>query len=234
MALSLALILGPDGLQASYPPGIGLYPAMIFVGANLIVFLVNLFPRRFVTEEGLLESDGLQLIKLPFRNRDYFNSCVAAHYVALGREHLEQKDYLGARRQFLKGLDISNLEDVWRAHFLNLVAWYDLIVNDSKVFDEALKYATEAVRLDPENAAIKGTVGSLLIETGELDRGLSLLIESSQNLSRKDHQAINLSYIAIAHRRMGKPQQAQEALRQVEELDSNCVLLKRVRQIVMN
>lgn len=224
-------LLGPAKAQSSFPEGTGLYPFMVFIGSNLLVFIVNLVPQHFAAEHGALASDGRQLLH-SFRKRNDFASGVVAHLHMLSTERIAANNYAGARDTALDGLRLCDKPDLSRAYLLNQVAWCDLLLGDAKLLEEATAHATQAWQIAPDNAAIKGTLGSILVEAGHYQRGLTLLLESNQGAERDTDRALNLCHVAIAHQRLGDTNKASEVIGEIEVLDANCILLKRVRELV--
>jgi len=229
---AMLLWLLPATALASFPKGTGLFPVMAFICANLLVFIVNLLPIRYATEDGALKSDGLQLLSLPFQKQRDFSSGMAGHFLILGAERLMAKNYVGARDASLKGLHTYAQLDETRAYLLNRVAWCDLLLDKPELLKEAMTCATEAMQLAPDSVAIKGTLGSVLIESGEHERGLALLLESNAKVERDADRASNMCYVAIAYQHVGDMSKAHEAIHAVEVLDPDCVLLERARRMV--
>ncbi|MBI3898248.1 MAG: site-2 protease family protein [Gammaproteobacteria bacterium] len=234
--LSIAIMLScltPETALRNWPANTYFYPTLVFIAANLVAFVVSLYPKHYITEEGNQEeSDGLQLLRLPFRKADDFSSHVAAHYLLPGAECLAIKDYAGTRQAALNGLQAYRTLDLVRAHLLNQVAWSDLLDGTMKLPEESLAFASEALRLAPDDIAIKGTLGSLLVESGQYEKGLTLLLDSNAGVKRSTDRALNLCYVAIAHKQLGNTGKADDVIHEIQTLDPDCLLLQRARGIV--
>jgi hypothetical protein len=221
-------ILGPDIVQANYPESTKLYPGLAFIGANLLAFAVNMYPRNVQTEFGTSASDGLNLLKTLTKKYDFTGS-VEAHLLLSSREQLDKKDYSGARELAIEGVKLSTDKSTLRALLLSMAAWCDILIGQSQSFVEAKELATKSLELVPENYATKGTLGSALIELGNYQEGLGLLLESNLEVTNNQDRALNLSYVAIAYAGMGNQKQAKETLETIEKLDPGCLFLDRVR-----
>lgn len=225
----LVWIIGP-AIQSTFPAKSGLYPGVVFVAANLIVFLANLIPFNHSTDIGRMGSDGLQLLRIPFIKQSDISAGIAAHFQMDSTQYLKDRDYNAARDAALRGVDAHREPDLVRAILLNQVAWCDLLTGDQVLLEEAKRYAIDALQLAPEHAAIKGTLGSVLIERGDHDRGIALLLESNSQVVEESHKAQNLAYMAIGYHRRGELEKAEELLRQAESLDKNDFLCERARR----
>jgi predicted Zn-dependent protease len=95
---------------------------------------------------------------------------------------------------------------------LNNLAW---LLRDSEP-QRARKYAERALRIDPDSAAIKDTLGYLLVRAGELHRGADLLREANQ--ARPTDPTIGFHY-AEALARLDRVAQARVVLLGVVDKD---------------
>lgn len=95
---------------------------------------------------------------------------------------------------------------------LNNLAW---LLRDSDP-DRARRYAERALRSDPDSAAIKDTLGYLLVRGGDLYRGIDLLREANQ--ARPTDPAIGYHY-ADALARLDRDAQARMVLLGVVDKD---------------
>jgi putative PEP-CTERM system TPR-repeat lipoprotein len=81
-----------------------------------------------------------------------------------------------AGQALLEDLLASNAAHRSNPLILNNLAW---LLRESEP-ERALGYAERALRADPDSAAVKDTLGFLLVKTGDLQRGLALLKEASR------------------------------------------------------
>jgi len=119
-----------------------------------------------------------------------------------------------------------------RAHLLNIVAWCHVVNRPVQADDEADRCSRQAFLLEPDDAAIAGTRGSVLIEIGEPEKGIELLRQSLRTNYDNTDQALIYSYLAIGEAACGIQEQAAATLATVERLDPTCYLLDRVRDRV--
>jgi tetratricopeptide (TPR) repeat protein len=227
-ALALIALPGAPGSGSPFPHGTHLYPLQIFVFANLLIGGLNLIPRMVTTTHGRMASDGLRLVRA-LLGRLNFEGMLGAHQMRVAIARLEAHDYAGARAAALEGLAKSQEANLQRAVLLNLVAWADVMLADPESFPQAMAYAKEADGIAPDNAAIQGTLGTLLVETGDYQKGLELLRKSNEGITRDQDRAMNLCHVAIAHAGLGEVDKANETLREIEALDADCALLDRAR-----
>jgi len=231
LAIALALIwLLPATALIGFPKDTGLFPMLAFIGANLVSFVASLIPMRYTIEGGVIKSDGLQLLCLPFQNPRDFSPAVGAYFFTLSAEYLAAKDYNAAREAGLKGLRAHDKPDQLRAYLSNQVAWCNLLLGKAELLQEAIGYASEATELAPDNLGIKGTLGSVLIEDGQYERGLAILLESTDDVEQDTDKALNMCYVAIAYHYLGDANKGRETIRTVEALDPDCLFLGRAHE----
>lgn len=116
-----------------------------------------------------------------------------------------------------------------RSQLLNAVAWCRLVDVGVHPGDEADTCSAEALWLDPGDAGVLGTRGSILVETGAPEQGLELLRRSLDLQARTSDQALTTCYLAIAEAAAGRQDEAEQALATAELLDPECYLLDRAR-----
>lgn len=142
---------------------------------------------------------------------------------------LDMRRFTEARRLFLATLQKPELDKVMRCLALNNLAYANILLNDQQFFTEADECSAEAYKQLPWLAAIKGTHGMVLIETGRLEEGVSLLTDSLKESDLAEHKAENAAFLAIAEHRLGNQKKAREYLKLVQKLDPQCFLLERAR-----
>ncbi len=112
---------------------------------------------------------------------------------------------------------------------LNTMAWCLLMAGDVERGGAADTASAEAHHLQPSAPAVCGTRGSVLIELGDVDRGLALVLASMAGDDDETNRALNLAYVAIARHALGEVEQARADAAEVERLDPTCPLLPRMR-----
>lgn len=134
--------------------------------------------------------------------KEYPQDLVARAYLA--ERDLHKENYKGAVAHYKiivqqRPLDVATL---------NNLAWTANQVKDP----EALKYAQKALELAPKNPAVLDTIGMMLIERGQAEKGLSY-VENAHKLAPQAI-AIHLNY-ARALGQAGKKDQARQELQEL-------------------
>lgn len=83
----------------------GWCPFQAFALGNLLSLMLGLLPWRFSTVIGVMDSDGLALLKTPFLSRDEIRKGAAAHFLVQGMIQLEAKKFEEAIRWYEAGLE---------------------------------------------------------------------------------------------------------------------------------
>lgn len=109
-----------------------------------------------------------------------------------------------------------------KALFLNNVAYIDLMTEDEKLLEEADRYSQQAMRLNPWDAYIKGTRGSVLVTLGRLDEGIGLLEQAIEEHEEPENKASNACWLSIAFRKAGNLEASHRLLNQARQLDPEC------------
>lgn len=122
--------------------------------------------------------------------------------VALGRN-----DYSGSLAQYRSALAIEPNN----AMMLNNAAWVAAQVKDPK----ALEYAEQASKLAPDNPTIMDTLGVILVEKGDMARGLDLLKKATEAAPKSP--GIRLNY-ASALVKAGQKDAARKELQALQAL----------------
>jgi Flp pilus assembly protein TadD len=135
-----------------------------------------------------------------------------------------------AREAFLAALQIEPREPATEALLWNNIAWSDLMVGSPELRAEADRLSQQAFEHIGWVAAVQGTRGSVLVETGDLDRGLALLERAFAENVEDSSKALNACYLAMALARKQQPAAAREHLQQARELHAQCPLLPRAEQ----
>ena len=109
----------------------------------------------------------------------------------------------------------------------NNLAWCRLLEGDAAVDSEADRASEEAYALLPQEPALAGTRGSVLVELGQYNEGIQLLRTSIANHVDATSRALNYCYLAIGEAGISNLDDARSSLRTAEQLDPNCDLLER-------
>lgn len=80
-------------------------PLQSFALANLVSVILGLLPWRYPTTIGVMDSDGLALLKTPFLPHDQIRKAAATHFLVEGMIQLEAKRLDEAVRWYTEGLE---------------------------------------------------------------------------------------------------------------------------------
>lgn len=116
-----------------------------------------------------------------------------------------------------------------KAIVLNNIAYTDILIGEKTLLEEADAASSQAFESCPWIPAIKGTRGMVLVELGQLDEGIRLLMDALGKNEELQNKALNTAYLAIAEARMGNIIRAQQYLETTSQFDSDCLLLKRAQ-----
>jgi putative PEP-CTERM system TPR-repeat lipoprotein len=122
----------------------------------------------------------------------------------LGQAALAKQDYATAAREFRAVVDLQPNNTT----ALNNLAWASAQIKDPK----AIEYAEKANRLAPNQPAIMDTLGMLLVEKGDTERGLQLLRDAIKVSPSTPALRLNLAKALI------KVDQKDAARKELEEL----------------
>jgi tetratricopeptide (TPR) repeat protein len=186
---------------------VSLVIAFTFFLANILM-LFNFIP-AYATIQGVrVPTDGMALIRIPFRSIREIRHTLDSNLLIDGHEHLDKKEYekaltifsiyldqypetkilslniahiflktghplkaISESSQLLKDIDDKKLKP-YSAAIYNHIAWTYLVLND---IEQADRFSAMAIELIPYDQNIQGTRGSVLIEKGMTDQGMSLL-----------------------------------------------------------
>ncbi|MBK8978831.1 MAG: M50 family metallopeptidase [Planctomycetes bacterium] len=226
-----------------------------FVLANVFDLALNLWPHRWTTEEGIAESDGLQLVRTPFKSREYVLGELAAAYDLANRQVSPGPDAERARRRMLLLVERGDLPATARVFLRSGIAWSDLLLGDE--LDDDVMHVDEADRLSEaalteadripvacDDAAgaedradwpalplrrlfptIEGTRGCVLIARGEIEHGSRLVLDARRRLRDRHLAALYTCFLAHGARKRGRTRSAQAYLTAARRLDRTCPLL---------
>jgi hypothetical protein len=93
---------------------------------------------------------------------------------------------------------------------LDALATYTLAAGCRELLPDAAAWTEETMRLAGGEVTMNGTRGGVLIETGCIGEGESLLRDVIQRSADDNDQAISFLYLAIAARDRGQAEQASD------------------------
>ncbi len=151
------------------------------------------------------------------------------NHSGLGLALIDRQQYDAAKECFAAAQQCPALAADVEAVLWNNIAWADLLIGNSESIAEADRLSQQAVERIPGMAEARSTRGCVLVELGQLDEGIAL-IGPVQVFGDAATRALKCGYIALAHARGGRPEQADDYLRRARGLDSECPLLGKVEQ----
>jgi hypothetical protein len=138
---------------------------------------------------------------------------------------------LAAHRKLLAQSSLSASE---RNHALDSFATGVLMYGATEYLPEADRYSEELIRSQPNEWTVKGTRGSILVEKGDVQAGMDMLLQVLESDPSEFDQAIAASFLALAEWKRHNQEAAQTWLRRATEIQPNCVAAKRIEGIVHN
>ncbi|MBU6402301.1 MAG: tetratricopeptide repeat protein [Verrucomicrobia bacterium] len=148
--------------------------------------------------------------------------------LSLVRLHLGQIEE--SRSQFADLLSRPDMEPGMRTMLLNNVAYTDVLLNRPELLDEADRYSREALSQASFHPSILGTRGAVLVELGQLDKGIALLRQAMDKHTDAPGKAYSACHLAIAELRRGNAAAARQSFELARSLSPKCFLLDRVQQ----
>ena len=121
-----------------------------------------------------------------------------------------------------------------RVNALDALACLPLYYGNARRLPEAFRYIDEALQLAPDKWTLKGTKGSLLVDSGVLDDGIAMLEEVLSNTETALDRAISNYYLALAWHRKGDPAKCDLHWRRGLELDPDCIVKPRVKEAIFD
>ena len=142
---------------------------------------------------------------------------------------LELDEFQQAKCVFERLLNEEGISPESAALMQNNIAWTNLFLPSEVNLEQAGEFSHQAFMALPWVPEIKGTRGSVLIELGEIDDGISLLQQAFEENEEPANRAFNASFLAMGFIRKGMIAEAQQMLQEAKALDAECRLLERVR-----
>ena len=126
----------------------------------------------------------------------------------LGERDLAAKRYENAMKRYQRA--IERAPD--NAHLLNNLAWVKHQLKQPSARDDAER----AYELAPENAPIMDTLGSILVDSGEVERGLELLGTAAERAPRAYNIRLNFAKALVKAKRKEAARKELEALAKLD------------------
>ncbi len=228
--------------------GIQLSSAIVI--SNLIIGGSVLIP-YYSSYQGLrIYSDGLSLLRIPFRKKSQLIELSSVNELLDAFELFESKKYQEAiaiyenfQRKAVESktanvnlsiahMKLGNFEKAielmeellplveeepfksFKTYIYNGIAWEYLLVNN---LSKADKYSELAYKIDPNTEYIRGTRGSVLIETSKYEEGKNLLINDIDfNFPNSQTLAASI-YVGLAFHEIGELKKAKKYVNFVED-----------------
>ena len=128
----------------------------------------------------------------------------ASTRAVLAESLIKRSQYKTAAEHYL----ILNKSNPNNLLVLNNLAWSLFEIKDSR----ALGFAEQALKLKPDNPAVMDTLGWILVQQGQSERGIKLL---QQALSKVPDAAEIHYHLAAAHAKAGDPTHARQELKRL-------------------
>ncbi len=94
---------------------------------------------------------------------------------------------------------------------------------------QAFDHARQAFKTMPWLGSIQSTWGAVLIETGQVHKGIQHLSEAQVHIELSQHQASNLAYMAWGYHCLGDTDKAAETLDKALALDAQGFVVQKIR-----
>jgi tetratricopeptide (TPR) repeat protein len=153
----------------------------------------------------------------------------------LGVVQLEMGEVEEARTIFAQLLDQSDATNkLFHALLQNNLAYAHLLVDRQGLLEEADNLSAEAFRSFPWLPSITNTRAIVLVESGELDKGIALLKQAMEESEEFRGKAVNAAYLAIAEARKGKQESAKQYLVMARQFDENCPWIQEAQKELLH
>jgi len=157
---------------------------------------------------------------------------MATRRVLLGTVLLDRRRYARAAEHLRVALATLVGPSALLGRAANSLAWADLMQGDAALLPEADRWSAKAIELLPDEPAVQGTRGTVLLGLGRLDEGIALLERSEQGTTeqgtkRPQARALDLAALALGEALRGDSGRARALLAKVHALDPRCELLPR-------
>jgi tetratricopeptide (TPR) repeat protein len=124
----------------------------------------------------------------------------------------------------------DGLPSASRVDILDGIACISIYYGHMEMLEDSLRYIEEAIIAEPDAITLKGTKGSILVESGRIDDGIAMLEEvRNTSISPIDH-AISEYYLALGHYRMGRHQDATKHLDAGISIAPQCIVRWKIEE----
>ncbi|MEO0378528.1 MAG: hypothetical protein AAF329_28825, partial [Cyanobacteria bacterium P01_A01_bin.17] len=146
-------------------------------------------------------------------------------------EEVNCSDVLNYYRQIIEKTPSSISE---RNDCLDSFVTIVLLQGTLEYLEEADRYSKELINNLPNEWTVKGTRGCVLVEKGEILKGIELLTGVMENEEEPSARVISASYLALAYSHQGCPQKAREWLAVGRDIEPHCRLFSRAEKLLIN
>jgi hypothetical protein len=167
----------------------------------------------------------------PLRQQEILVGCTKAMFIfwaTRASARLHAKRFAEARSDFV-AMTAASPNPHERAVTLNNAAWAALMAGDPAWRADALERVQQALVIEPEVSALRGTLAFALLETGRVVEAVAALDSFDDSSTPPAGQASNLCLRAMAAARLGDKATSARHVREAERLDPACELLERAR-----
>ena len=198
--------------------------------ANAYLLLVALVPFQATKKTVKLPNDGLHLILLLFGQ--WLGSW--AENLRKGSWDLivNQVKAETLLRLYRDQLNDPTLSQDKRVLVLDGFATCVLMYGAYEFLQEADCYSQELFEIKPAEWTVKGTRGSILVETGDIERGMAMLSQVMEHDPSAFDRAIAASFLALGELKRSNRESALKWLRISHDLDPDCASAHRVQSLL--
>ncbi len=147
---------------------------------------------------------------------------------------IEAREYEKARECFLKLLSQTNNPLTTQAFFQNNIAYVDALSGRADLLAEADDFSQKTLAILGWHPAIKGTRGTVLLELGDFDQAIPLLLAAMNEQVEISNKAQNACFISIAEAKRGDLTAGKKYLDEARRLMPTCFLLERAENVLKN
>jgi tetratricopeptide (TPR) repeat protein len=147
---------------------------------------------------------------------------------------IELKEYEKAREYFLKLLSRAGSPPAMQALFQNNIAYLDALIGRADLLAEADDFSQKALAVLGWHPAIKGTRGTVLLELGDFDHAIPLLLAAMNEQDELTNKAQNACFVSIAEAKRGNLLDSRKYLDEAKKLMPTCFLLERAETTLKN
>lgn len=134
------------------------------------------------------------------------------------------------REKLLPKLEQEDGDPLATACAKNNIAYAIALTGDTEHLAQADQLSKEALATIPDNAALLGTRGAVLVQLGNASEGLEYIERSLFGDKTRQDRAENYCWAALAHAKLGSSDRSQESIERAREYDSECKLLKEAEE----